>query len=77
MSTKRYVLLLDVALADRAAALAQRRLFITLVGNEEDVDLVEGVDRLDGHMLGISGADADDEDLAHRPGAAAQATRSR
>src|SRR5229473_2632420 len=55
----------DEALADRGAQIAQGGLLGPLVGNEEHIDLVERLDRLDGHVIGISDADADDEYLAH------------
>src|SRR5216683_1201508 len=55
----------DEALADRGAQIAQGGLLGPLVGNEEHVDLVERLDRLDGHVIGIADADADDEYLAH------------
>src|SRR5450631_865408 len=59
------VRIFDEALADRGSQITQRGLLGPLVGNEEHIDLVERLDRLDGHVIGIADADADDEYLAH------------
>ena len=45
--------------------IAQRGLLGSLVGNEKDIDLIERLDRLDRHVIGIADANANDEDLSH------------
>jgi len=57
--------ILDEALADVLSELPQGGLLRTLVGDKEHVDLVQGINRLNGDIIRISGADADDQDLAH------------
>jgi hypothetical protein len=56
---------LDETLADRGAQITQGGLLGPLVGNEEDIDLIERLDRLDRHVIGIANADTNHEDLSH------------
>src|ERR1700736_3590880 len=56
---------LDEALADRGSQITQGGLLVPLVGNEKDIDLIERLDRLDRHVIGIANADANHEDLSH------------
>src|SRR5262249_53196740 len=56
---------LDVALADFPAQADQILFLTSLVHHEEDVDLVERIDRLHRDVVGIAGTDADDKDLSH------------
>src|SRR6202040_2148321 len=53
------------ALANCNSQVTQGDLLGPLVGNEEDIDLIERLNRLDGHMIGIADADADNEYLSH------------
>jgi hypothetical protein len=53
------------ALANCSSQVTQGGLLGPLVGNEKDIDLIERLDRLDGHMIGIADADADNEYLSH------------
>jgi hypothetical protein len=55
----------DEAVADFAAQAGEVAFFCTLVRDEQHVGAVQAGDGLDGHMLGISGADADDEKGSH------------
>src|SRR5262245_24830696 len=68
-------LALDVALAD-VLAQADQILFLTsLIHHEEDIDLVERIDRLHRDVVGIAGTDADDKDLSHLQASSAIHTR--
>ncbi len=55
----------DVAAADFLAQRDQLGLGRTLVHQEDHVDPVQRVDRLEGEVLGIAGADADDQHALH------------
>ncbi len=55
----------DEAPADRGPQLTQGGFFAALVGNEKNIDLIEGLDRLHRHVIGIADADTDDENPAH------------
>ena len=57
---------LDEAAQDKFAQLAEPCLLLALVGNEEHIDPVKGIDRLDRKVVRIACADADDQDLAHQ-----------
>src|SRR5262245_44444612 len=56
---------LDVAFADVLAQAKEVLLLAPLVHHEEHVDFVERIDRLHGDVVGIAGANADDEDFSH------------
>jgi hypothetical protein len=56
---------LDEALADVPAELHQVALLLSLVEGEEHVGPVQGLDSLDGHEVGITGTDTDNEELSH------------
>ena len=56
---------LDVTLANIEAKLLQVGLLRALVRDEKHIHPIERVDRLDGQVIGIAGADADDQNLAH------------
>src|SRR5262249_28849019 len=56
---------LDVALADVLAQVDQILFLTALVHHEEDIDLVERIDRLHRDVIGIAGTDTDDENLSH------------
>ena len=58
-------LVLDVAVADFLAEAGQVLFLTALVHHEEDIDLIERIDRLHRDVIGIAGADADDENLSH------------
>jgi hypothetical protein len=47
--------------ASRTDRWRQFFLTCTLVENEEDIDLIERINRLDRHVFGVAGADADDQ----------------
>ncbi len=51
---------------------SQRGFLGPLVGDEEYIDLVQRIDGLDGHIVGIAGTHADDEDFPHRASLAYQ-----
>ena len=55
----------DEAVADMAAQFGEIVLVRALVRNEQHLGAVQAVNGLDGHVVGIAGADADDEKLAH------------
>src|SRR5262249_11557213 len=58
-------LVLDVALADFLAQADQVLFLAPFVHHEEYVDLVERIDGLHGDVVGIAGANTDDENLSH------------
>ena len=57
----------DEAAQDLEPQRAQLGLLAALVGQEEDIGPVHRPDRLHGDEIGTAGADADDQDPAHRP----------
>ena len=54
-----------MALADFSSQPNQILLVFPLIHHKEDVDLVQRIDRLHGDVVGIAGADADDEEFFH------------
>src|ERR1700691_2395731 len=56
----------DISLAYFHPETREGLLLHTLVRDEEHVHLIKRVDRLYCHIVGISGADADDENFSHR-----------
>src|SRR6476659_9473457 len=57
--------ILDVTFTDLFAQAKQLFSLLSLVYNKEHINFVEGVDGLNRDIIGVAGADADDEHLFH------------
>ena len=59
--------IVEETVADFAARIGEKGLFIALRRNEQHIGAIERAHRLDGHMLGIARADPDDQYLSQKP----------